>query len=219
MGVGKLLDGTESRPPQNVNAQRQWDERAREVLKVIIGSCSLTYQELCTEFAENLDFTSTVLKNFHPTQFDPKSQKFQDIVNKLKHFQVQLASTEDKLTDRNLLLQLVHSLPQNDSYWKIQGTHVLTNKLSLEDAILHLQSCEELSVDKTPAQANNVRNTGASRGKRGIIKGRGKRRFGNVPHDREKKGESLRKGNYGKSRGKSGRFQGRDFDADQCKWY
>ncbi|KAI0992388.1 hypothetical protein K3495_g15797, partial [Podosphaera aphanis] len=142
MGVGKLLDGTEPRPPQNVNAQRQWDERAREVLKVIIGSCSLTYKELCTDFAENLDvkglwdkltaanpsrneqFTSTVLKNFHLTQFDPKSQKIQDIVNQLKHFQVQLASTEDKLTDRNLLLQLVHSLPQNDSYWKIQGTHV-----------------------------------------------------------------------------------------------
>ncbi|KAI0996531.1 hypothetical protein K3495_g11652 [Podosphaera aphanis] len=173
MGASKLLDGTESRPPQNFNAQRQWDERAREVLKVIIGSCSLTYKELCTDFAENLDvkglwdkltaanpsrneqFTSTVLKNFHRTQFDPKSQKIQDIVNQLKHFQVQLASTEDKLTDRNLLLQLVHPLPQNDSYWKIRGTHVLTNKLSLEGAILHLQSCEELSVEKTLAQANN----------------------------------------------------------------
>ncbi|KAI0991113.1 hypothetical protein K3495_g17074, partial [Podosphaera aphanis] len=164
LGARGILEGTETRPT-NTNAQRVWDEKAREILKVIIGSCSLTYKELCTDYAESLDvkglwdkltsinpsrneqFTSTTLRNFHLTQFDPKRERIIDVINRLKNFQVQLASTEDKLTDRNILRQLIHSLPQNDAYWKIQGTHILTNHLSLEAATLHLQSCEDSSTD------------------------------------------------------------------------
>ncbi|KAI0992209.1 hypothetical protein K3495_g15977, partial [Podosphaera aphanis] len=113
---------------------------------------------------------------------------------------------------------LIHSLPQNDAYWKIQGTHILTNHLSLEAATLHLQSCEDSSTDHNSAQANNVRNPGAGRGNRGGGRGRWKNNSRNSPYGRDKKGDNSKRGNNGKSRGKLERQHGKGLDNDQCMW-
>ncbi|KAI0991802.1 hypothetical protein K3495_g16385, partial [Podosphaera aphanis] len=55
MGADNLLDGTEPRPLQNGNARKLWDERAREVMGLINGSCSRVYKRECAQYAKDLD--------------------------------------------------------------------------------------------------------------------------------------------------------------------
>ncbi|KAI0991152.1 hypothetical protein K3495_g17035, partial [Podosphaera aphanis] len=132
MGARGMLNGSDIRPPNSGNAQRSWDEKAREVLAVINGSCSRTYKEECISFSDSLDikglwdkltaanpsnnpqFVSQLLREFHLTRFDPKKEKIQDVVNRLNEIKIKLAPTENRLADQSILSQLIHSLPQDD---------------------------------------------------------------------------------------------------------
>ncbi|KAI1002890.1 hypothetical protein K3495_g5314 [Podosphaera aphanis] len=184
------------------NAQRSWDEKAREVLAVINGSCSRTYKEECTSFSDSLYIKGLwdKLTAANPSNY-PRFEKIQDVVNRLNEIKIKLAPTENRLADQRILSQLIHSLPQDDLFWRAQGTHILTSKSGLQDAVLHLKSCETDNLQSSTTQANNACGAIDNKKNRG---GRYRQKQIKTPNERERTKDYSRRASHGSYRGRDG---------------
>ncbi|KAI0995393.1 hypothetical protein K3495_g12786 [Podosphaera aphanis] len=106
MEANKFLEGTRIIPQVAGAARNAWDEKAREVLALINGSCSRIFKEECIEYGRNLDvkglwdkltslnpnqnphYINSLIREFHQVKFDPKVEKIQDVVNRLNHIRI-----------------------------------------------------------------------------------------------------------------------------------
>lgn len=186
IGAEGILDGTEIRPTALVRAIEKYETKIQEAKVVLNGSVGRAYKAIARDFSRNDDisglwnhlmelnpaktphFASSLQHEFHKVSFDPKNQTIQEVVNKLQRIQVQLQETELRQSDEMIRQQLLQALP-TDEFWPNQRMYVLANKLTLNETILYLKSCEPIAPSRGPAQAS------ISRGRGGIRdRGRGK---------------------------------------------
>ncbi|KAI0997761.1 hypothetical protein K3495_g10430 [Podosphaera aphanis] len=157
------------------------------------------------------------IRELHATRISkPKGEKIQDVLNFLNNIRVQLSSTSKPISDEDMLTQLVHSLPQDDQLWRAQGIFILSDHLSLQNAILHLKSCEVNHEPPSLPQANSTRGDrrgtgrGDSRFRKGKFRGRAQYEQGH---------SSPRRGNFNNSRGYSRPgHRGSKIQSNQCRF-
>ncbi|KAI0993283.1 hypothetical protein K3495_g14902, partial [Podosphaera aphanis] len=216
IGAEGIIEGTEERPAGPARAVEKFEAKLQEAKIILNGSVGRSYKSIAREYSRNDDvkglweklnelnpaktphFASSLQNDLHKIAFDPKSQTIQEVVNKLQRIQIQLQETELRQSDEMIRQQLLRALP-SDEFWPNQKMHVLANRLSLNDSILYLKSCESIAPSQAPVLASTARGRGGG----GRYKGRGRYRREGPPRGRSQNWRDNK--SRGNQRGKSQR--------------
>lgn len=137
-----IVKGTELRPVAGAalmgnnfaDSLKDWKDRARKAIQILTNSIDPKLQDKVKAKAESMDpagiwaelnkfnktsdpvFVVNQRIKFYTTTFDPTKEKIRDFVNRLTSFQLQLANTNRKITDEDLLKRVLVLLPLSTEY-------------------------------------------------------------------------------------------------------
>jgi hypothetical protein len=140
----------------------------------------------------DLVYQNSLYARFHREDWNPKNESLRSFVTRLKSYRTELSSTNNQITDQQLVSRILQALP-SESVWQQAKLFALQENRDFPTTVTLLQTYEN-SLAPTPSKATTTasiaRDTHLRERGRGRNRGRGKGRRGrwhkSDKHDKSK---------------------------------
>jgi hypothetical protein len=189
-----IVDGTYRRPTKDGKAQQDWDDRCDKAVLLFGSSVASNHRATImpllmdnniSQVWKDLSVMNRSSSRIHQGRLLYEFRREQwnipepltAYVARLERYRAQLQDTPRAISDDELLLQILYSLPISDPNWQQARHNCEKEDMKLREALTYLQSLEPPTPLSVPARVVNFttdNNRGSYRG-RGQGRGRGGR--------------------------------------------
>ena len=201
-GAWSIVQGNESAPESDTAAAKDHRERANNGIQIISSSVTESFINRLVPFLDTADlagmwaelakadrakddvYVINTRYQFSHERFNHTRETIRQYATRLEQYKTKLAGSSQPVTDTEILQQILFTLPADTPNWQMAKQWVIRDKLSLEQALITLQSHEAsfqsdtaITATDTAATASDGRVQNRGRGsKRGRSQGRGRNR-------------------------------------------